>query len=56
MHIRFWGTRSSLARAGPTTLRDAQDTAAEYPQKVGWGHSIVEYVAPQTRRDSLRGR
>jgi hypothetical protein len=56
MHIRFWGIRSSLARAEPTTLREAQDTSAEYPQKVGWGHSTVEYAAPQTRRDSLRGR
>jgi CheY-like chemotaxis protein/phosphoribosyl 1,2-cyclic phosphodiesterase len=25
-------------------IHDAQYTAAEYPQKVGWGHSPVEYV------------
>ena len=25
-------------------IHDAQYTAAEYPQKIGWGHSTVEYV------------
>ena len=25
-------------------IHDAQYTAAEYPQKVGWGHSTIEYV------------
>ncbi len=25
-------------------IHDAQYTAAEYPQKVGWGHSTLEYV------------
>ena len=25
-------------------IHDAQYTAAEYPQKIGWGHSTVEYA------------
>jgi ribonuclease BN (tRNA processing enzyme) len=25
-------------------IHDAQYTAVEYPQKVGWGHSTVEYA------------
>src|ERR1044071_9260958 len=27
MHIRFWGTRGSLAKAGPTTLRYGGSTS-----------------------------
>src|SRR5919197_355186 len=39
-------------------IHDAQYTAAEYPQKVGWGHSTVEYavdvaLAGQVKRLAL---
>jgi CheY-like chemotaxis protein len=39
-------------------IHDAQYTAAEYPQKVGWGHSTVEYavdvaLAAQVKRLAL---
>ena len=30
-------------------IHDAQYTAEEYPQHVGWGHSTVEYVVDRTR-------
>jgi CheY-like chemotaxis protein/phosphoribosyl 1,2-cyclic phosphodiesterase len=36
-HIEF-------LRAADLVIHDAQYTAAEYPQKVGWGHSPVEYA------------
>src|SRR5690606_24489537 len=31
-------------READLVIHDAQYTAAEYPAKVGWGHSTVEYV------------
>lgn len=31
-------------------IHDAQYLAAEYPQRVGWGHSTVEYVIDVARR------
>src|SRR5436309_3448338 len=39
-------------------IHDAQYTAAEFPQKVGWGHSTVEYavdvaLAAQVKRLAL---
>jgi len=30
-------------------IHDAQYTAEEYPQHIGWGHSTVEYVVDRTR-------
>jgi CheY-like chemotaxis protein len=36
-HIEF-------LRGADLVIHDAQYTAAEYPQKVGWGHSPVEYA------------
>jgi CheY-like chemotaxis protein/phosphoribosyl 1,2-cyclic phosphodiesterase len=36
-HIEF-------LRAADLVIHDAQYTAAEYPQKVGWGHSPMEYA------------
>ena len=38
-------------------VHDAQYLASEYPQKIGWGHSTVEYAWPSRdlrRRDSSR--
>jgi phosphoribosyl 1,2-cyclic phosphodiesterase len=31
-------------RGADLLIHDAQYTAAEYPQKIGWGHSTIEYV------------
>jgi CheY-like chemotaxis protein/phosphoribosyl 1,2-cyclic phosphodiesterase len=36
-HVEFFAGADLL-------IHDSQYTAAEYPQKVGWGHSTVEYV------------
>ena len=36
-HIEF-------LRGADLVIHDAQYTAAEYPQKVGWGHSPMEYA------------
>jgi CheY-like chemotaxis protein/phosphoribosyl 1,2-cyclic phosphodiesterase len=36
-HIEF-------LRGADLVIHDAQYTAAEYPQKVGWGHSPIEYA------------
>jgi phosphoribosyl 1,2-cyclic phosphodiesterase/CheY-like chemotaxis protein len=36
-HIEFM-------RDADLLIHDAQYTAAEYPEKVGWGHSTIEYV------------
>ena len=36
-HLEFLGGADVL-------IHDAQYTAAEYPDKIGWGHSTVEYV------------
>jgi len=38
-----------LARAD-LVIHDAQYTAEEYPAKVGWGHSTVEYVVALARK------
>ncbi len=35
---------SEFLRGADLVLHDAQYTAAEYPAKVGWGHSTVEYA------------
>ena len=35
-------------------IHDAQYTAEEYPQREGWGHSTVEYVADLARRAAVR--
>jgi phosphoribosyl 1,2-cyclic phosphodiesterase len=35
-------------------IHDAQYTAAEYPAKVGWGHSTVEYAAAVCRHAGAR--
>jgi phosphoribosyl 1,2-cyclic phosphodiesterase/GAF domain-containing protein len=35
-------------------IHDAQYTAAEYPQKIGWGHSTVEYALAVCRRAGVR--
>jgi CheY-like chemotaxis protein/glyoxylase-like metal-dependent hydrolase (beta-lactamase superfamily II) len=35
---------AEFLRGADLLIHDAQYTAAEYPQKVGWGHSTVEYV------------
>ena len=34
----------SLCDGADLLIHDAQYTAEEYPEKVGWGHSPVEYV------------
>ncbi len=35
-------------------IHDAQYTAAEYPSKLGWGHSTVEYVVDAARSADVR--
>ena len=35
-------------------IHDAQYTAAEYPSKVGWGHSSVEYVVKLARHAGVK--
>ena len=35
-------------------IHDAQYTASEYPSKVGWGHSTVEYVVEIARSAGVR--
>jgi len=35
-------------------IHDAQYTAKEYPQKIGWGHSTVEYALAVCRRAGVR--
>ena len=35
-------------------IHDAQYTAEEYPNHVGWGHSTVEYVVDRTRDKGIR--
>jgi phosphoribosyl 1,2-cyclic phosphodiesterase/DNA-binding response OmpR family regulator len=35
-------------------IHDAQYTAEEYPAKVGWGHSTVEYVTAVARAAAIR--
>jgi CheY-like chemotaxis protein len=43
VHHEELGHIAFLAQAD-LVIHDAQYTAAEYPQKVGWGHSTVEYA------------
>src|SRR5436305_2705043 len=35
---------AEFLRGADLLIHDSQYTAAEYPAKVGWGHSTVEYV------------
>lgn len=35
---------AEFLKGADLVIHDAQYTAAEYPKKVGWGHSTVEYV------------
>jgi phosphoribosyl 1,2-cyclic phosphodiesterase/CheY-like chemotaxis protein len=35
-------------------IHDAQFTAKEYPQKIGWGHSTVEYALAVCRKAGVR--
>lgn len=41
-------------RGADLIIHDAQYTAAEYPTKVGWGHSTVEYVTDVARAAGAR--
>jgi len=57
VHREEQGHIAFLAQAD-LVIHDAQYTAAEYPQKVGWGHSTVEYavdvaLAAQVKRLAL---
>jgi phosphoribosyl 1,2-cyclic phosphodiesterase len=38
------GGHAEFVRGADLLIHDAQYTAAEYPAKIGWGHSPVEYV------------
>jgi phosphoribosyl 1,2-cyclic phosphodiesterase len=37
-----WTSGAGVARAADLLIHDAQYTAAEYPERVGWGHSSVD--------------
>jgi CheY-like chemotaxis protein len=57
VHREEQGHMAFLSQAD-LVIHDAQYTAAEYPQKVGWGHSTVEYavdvaLAAQVKRLAL---
>jgi len=41
-------------RDADLVIHDAQYTAAEYPDKVGWGHSTVEYVVDMAAAANVR--
>jgi phosphoribosyl 1,2-cyclic phosphodiesterase len=45
-----WMSGHSLAAQADVLLHDAQYSEAEYPYKVGWGHSSIEHVVTFGRR------
>ena len=44
----------SSSRAPISLIHDAQYTAEEYPEKIGWGHSTVEYVVSLGRHAGVK--
>ncbi|MBL8551262.1 MAG: GAF domain-containing protein [Hyphomonadaceae bacterium] len=46
-HIEF-------LREADLVIHDAQYTAAEYPSKIGWGHSTIEYVIDVAHAANVR--
>jgi ribonuclease BN (tRNA processing enzyme) len=49
-----WISGFHLAEHADVLLHDSQYTAAEYKQRVGWGHSSIEQVVTLARRASVR--
>lgn len=53
----YWGEDSrhlDFIRDADLVVHDAQYTAAEYPAKVGWGHSTIEYVVDAAVRGGVK--
>lgn len=44
-----WLSGHAIAQGADVLLHDAQYSAEEYPQRVGWGHSSVEHVVAYGR-------
>eukprot|EP00899_Mesostigma_viride_P006658 jgi/Mesvir1/15994/Mv08300-RA.1 len=44
----------TFMRGADLVIHDCQYTAAEYPQKVGWGHSTLEYVVDMAIHAQVR--
>jgi phosphoribosyl 1,2-cyclic phosphodiesterase/DNA-binding response OmpR family regulator len=48
------GRHADFLAGADLVIHDAQFTAEEYPAKVGWGHSSVEYAVAVSRRAGVR--
>jgi DNA-binding response OmpR family regulator len=47
-------THVEFIRDADLVIHDAQYTAAEYPAKIGWGHSTIEYVTDMAVAANVR--
>jgi len=45
---------AEFIRSADLLIHDAQYTAAEYPAKIGWGHSSVEYVVKLAQHANVK--
>lgn len=48
------GRHLDFIRGADLLVHDAQYTALEYPEKVGWGHSTIEYVVDAAARADVK--